>query len=238
MKKKAKKKQTVRQRELKRIKQIMYRGQKRGLTFEITIEDIEKLSTQKLKKIKPITLQKQSYGYFQGDKLRGDKVLKAQNKEEALKRKREKDGSIPFNDAVVWGRGYVDKILQNLYEICDTYDTSINPVHQAGAQMLREMLDNEIATYGRKAVALSAEQNAKSNLSNGENVIFASTQEGKEKHLDDLRYNIRGSLPSDEELENDNYYGELYNAAQENNIDEDGFMIIDEDDDSGLPFDF
>ena len=53
-----------------------------------------------------------------------------------------------------------------------------------------------------------------------------------------MRYNIRGSLPSDEELENDNYYGELYNAAQENNIDEDGFMIIDEDDDSGLPFDF
>lgn len=214
MKKRKNKKITVRERELKRVKQIIYREKKKGLVVKITSSDLEKMKTSELKKIKPITIRKHSSGYWQGEKVTGVEFEKKRKKEMSLKRKQVKRGVIQM-DTSEWERGFTEKVLDTLYELCRQYDSSIDYVERYGASLLKDMLDEEIQKYGRKAVAYSAEQSAQVNMSAGEEIIFASKEIHKQSNLDILRMNIRGALPSKSELDNDKIYDEYYYSMNE-----------------------
>lgn len=210
MKKTKKKKiSQIRSKELKRIKQIIYRAKKLGYIVNYTIKDLEKLSTQKLKTLTAKKIQNESTAYWQGDKISGKEYRKKLKEERQLKRKIIKEGEIPIGTDE-WFIGFDNKVLENLYRLCNEYDSSIVETERVGAYMLRDMLDDEISKYGKHAVTVSAEENAKENIENGEIVIQSSKNEEKISRLHILRCNIRGSLPSDVEEKQDNDYDSKY----------------------------
>lgn len=213
-----KKKLTVREKELKRVKQIIYRERKKGLDVKISKSELEKMTTAQLKKIKPITVRKQSTGYWQGEKVSGVEFEKKRKKELSLKRKLRKGGVIEIG-APGWSDGFINKVLENLYALCDEYDKSVEYTDRYGAFLLRDLLDEEITRYGRKAVAYSVEQHAYSNMETGKIIIQSSDRTKKQLNIDILRMNIRGSLPSDVELKNDRMYDEVLYIQNETDDD-------------------
>lgn len=213
-----KKKLKVRERELKRVKQIIYREKKKGLDVKIDNMYLEKMTTAQLKKIKPITVRKLSTGYWQGEKVSGVEFEKKRKKELSLKRKMKKQGVVEYGTSE-WKAGFTEKVLENLYALCDEYDKSVEYTDRFGAFLLRDLLDEEIAKYGKEAVAYSVEQNAYSNMETGKIIIQSSDRTKKQLNIDILRMNIRGSLPTGSELKNDRMYDEVLYMQNETDDD-------------------
>lgn len=207
----------IRQKELKRVKQAISRLEKKGYTIAAEFKDLAKLSTQKLKTITPKKLRSSASGYWQGEKVSGKELYKRQREEQKLIRKRKKEGVIfesPYNggyyeDGTSIDDLKADVILRRLYELCDSYDNDVAEYIRNNARTLRELLDNEISLYGKKAVAISAEENAKQNYDTGERIIFASTEEKLQYNVNVLRENIRGYIPNENESEQDAEYNML-----------------------------
>lgn len=213
-----KKKLTVREREIKRVKQIIYREKKKGLDVKIAKSDLEKMPTSQIKKIKPITIRKQSTGYWQGEKVSGVEFEKMRKKELSLKRKMKKQGIVEYG-TTEWHAGFTEKVLENLYSLCDEYDKSVEYTDRFGAFLLRDLLDEEISKYGRQAVAYSVEQNAYNNMETGKIIIQSSDRTKKQLNVDILRMNIRGALPNESELQNDRMYDEVLYIQNETDDD-------------------
>jgi len=230
-KNKSKKISSIRQKELKRVKQAIKRLEKKGYTISSEYSDLLKLSTQKLKTITPKKLRSSASGWWLGEKVSGKELYKKQRDELKLKRKLKKQGLIfesAFNENVYESGEDVeelkaDVILKRLYELCAEYDNDATEYIRGNAKVLRDLLDKEIKTYGKKAVAISAEENANMNMETGEKIIFASTQEQLDENVQMLIDNIRGYIPNESESELDSEYrallqniyngieGEIYN---------------------------
>ena len=211
----------IRAKELKRVKQAISRLEKKGFQIASEFKDLAKLSTQKLKTITPKKLRSSASGYWQGEKVSGKELYKKQREEAKLIRKRKRDGVI-FESPVDYGIYEdgtsvedlkADVILRRLYELCDEYDNDVAEYIRNNARTLRELLDNEISLYGKKAVAISAEENAKQNYDTGERIIFASTDEQLKYNVNILRENIRGYIPDEDESEQDAEYNELLESV-------------------------
>lgn len=219
---KSKKKMSkIRAKELKRVKQAISRLEKKGYQIPAEFKDLAKLSTQKLKTITPKRLRSSASGYWQGEKVSGKELYKKQREEAKLIRKRKRDGVI-FESPVDYGIYEdgtsvedlkADVILRRLYELCDEYDNDVAEYIRNNAQTLRELLDNEISLYGKKAVAISAEENARQNYDTGERIIFASTDEQLKYNVNILRENIRGYIPDEDESEQDVEYNALLESV-------------------------
>lgn len=211
----------IRQKELKRVKQAISRLEKKGFQIASEFKDLAKLSTQKLKTITPKKLRSSASGYWQGEKVSGKELYKKQREEQKLIRKRKKAGVIfesPYNggyyeDGTSIDDLKADVILRRLYELCDSYDNDVAEYIRNNARTLRELLDNEISLYGKKAVAISAEENAKQNYDTGERIIFASTEEKLQYNVNVLRENIRGYIPNENESEQDGEYNMLLESV-------------------------
>lgn len=211
----------IRQKELKRVKQAISRLEKKGFQIASEFKDLAKLSTQKLKTITPKKLRSSASGYWQGEKVTGKELYKKQRQEMKLIRKRKKAGVIfetPYNGGYYEDGTSVDDlkadvILRRLYELCDSYDNDVAEYIRNNARTLRELLDNEISLYGKKAVAISAEENAKQNYDTGERIIFASTEEKLQYNVNVLRENIRGYIPNENESEQDAEYNMLLESV-------------------------
>lgn len=220
----------IRQKELKRVKQAIRRLEKKGFQIASEFKDLTNLSTQKLKTITPKKLRASASGYWQGEKVSGKELYKKQREEQKLIRKRKKAGIIfesPYNGGYYEDGTSVDDlkadvILRRLYELCDSYDNDVAEYIRNNARTLRELLDNEIILYGKKAVAISAEENAKQNYDTGERIIFASTEEKLQYNVNVLRENIRGYIPDESESEQDVEYNMLLESVHymESDIDE------------------
>lgn len=211
----------IRQKELKRVKQAIRRLENKGYQIASEFKDLAKLSTQKLKTITPKKLRSSASGYWQGEKVSGKELYKKQREEAKLIRKRKRDGVI-FESPVDYGIYEdgtsvedlkADVILRRLYELCDEYDNDVAEYIRNNAQTLRELLDNEISSYGKKAVAISAEENARQNYDTGERIIFASTDEQLKYNVNILRENIRGYIPDESESELDGEYNMLLESV-------------------------
>lgn len=219
---KSKKKMSkIRAKELKRVKQAVRRLEKKGYTVAAEYKNLDRLSTQKLKTITPKVLRRSASGYWQGEKVSGKELYKKQREEQKLIRKRKRDGVI-FESPVDYGFYEdgtsvddlkADVILRRLYELCDEYDNDVAEYIRNNAQTLRELLNNEISLYGKKAVAISAEENARQNYGTGERIIFASTDEQLKYNVNILRENIRGYIPDENESEQDAEYNELLESV-------------------------
>lgn len=209
----------IRAKELKRVKQAISRLQKKGFQIASEFKDLTKLSTQKLKTITPKVLRRSASGYWQGEKVSGKELYKKQRQEMKLIRKLKRDGLIFEKDEKTYEDGTnidslkADVILRRLYELCDSYDSDIAEYIRNNARTLRELLDNEISIYGKKAVAISAEENAKQNYDTGERIIFASTEEKLQYNVNVLRENIRGYIPDEDESEQDAEYNMLLESV-------------------------
>lgn len=209
----------IRQKELKRVKQAISRLEKKGFQIASEFKDLAKLSTQKLKTITPKKLRASASGYWQGEKVSGKELYKKQRQEMKLIRKRKRDGLIFEKSAGIYEDGTsvddlkADVILRRLYELCDSYDNDVAEYIRNNARTLRELLDNEISLYGKKAVAISAEENAKQNYDTGERIIFASTEEKLQYNVNVLRENIRGYIPNEDESEQDAEYNMLLESV-------------------------
>lgn len=220
----------IRTKEIKRVKQAISRLEKKGFQIASEFKDLAKLSTQKLKTITPNVLRRSATGYWQGEKVSGKELYKRQREEMKLIRKRKRDGVIfeSIVDLAVYEDGTnienlkADVILRRLYELCDEYDNDVAEYIRNNARTLRELLNNEIYLYGKKAVAISAEENAKQNYATGERIIFASTDEKLQYNVNVLRENIRGYIPDENETEQDAEYNELLESVHymESDIDE------------------
>lgn len=219
MRSKKKKISKIRQKELKRVKQAISRLEKKGYQISTEFKDLSKLSTQKLKTITPKKLRSSASGWWQGEKVTGKELYKKQRQEMKFKRKRKKEGVIfqtpdgTYEDGTNVNDLKVDVILRRLYELCDTYDDDVMEYIRENAQTLRELLDNEVRTYGKKAVAISAEENAQQNYDTGERIIFASTEEKQQYNVNILRDNIRGYIPNESESELDEEYNMLLESV-------------------------
>lgn len=209
----------IRQKELKRVKQAISRLEKKGFQISSEFKDLAKLSTQKLKTITPKKLRASSSGYWQGEKVSGKELYKKQREEQKLIRKRKKEGVIfetpdgTYEDGTNIDDLKADVILRRLYELCDEYDNDVAEYIRNNARTLRELLDNEISLYGKKAVAISAEENARQNYDTGERIIFASTEEKLQYNVNVLRENIRGYIPDESESEQDAEYNMLLESV-------------------------
>lgn len=211
----------IRQKELKRVKQAISRLEKKGFQIASEFKDLAKLSTQKLKTITPKKLRASATGYWQGEKVSGKELYKKQRQEMKLIRKRKKEGLIfestynggYYEDGTSIDDLKADVILRRLYELCDSYDNDVAEYIRNNARTLRELLDNEISLYGKKAVAISAEENAKQNYDTGERIIFASTEEKLQYNVNVLRENIRGYIPNEDESEQDAEYNMLLESV-------------------------
>lgn len=219
MKSKKKKISKIRQKELKRVKQAISRLEKKGYQISVEFKDLAKLSTQKLKTITPKKLRSSASGWWQGEKVTGKELYKKQRQEMKFKRKRKKEGVIFQTPDGIYEDGTnvndlkADVILRRLYELCDSYDDDVLEYIRDNAQTLRELLDNEVHTYGKKAVAISAEENAHQNYDTGERIIFASTEEKLQYNVNILRENIRGYIPNESESEQDAEYNMLLESV-------------------------
>lgn len=209
----------IRTKELKRVKQAISRLQKKGYEISAEYKDLTKLSTQKLKTITPKVLRRTASGYWQGEKVTGKELYKRQREEMKLIRKRKREGVIFEKDINNYEDGTsidglkADVILRRLYELCDSYDSDVAEYIRNNAKTLRELLDNEIILYGKKAVAISAEENARQNYDTGERIIFASTDEKLQYNVNVLRENIRCYIPDENESEQDAEYNELLESV-------------------------
>lgn len=220
----------IRTKELKRVKQAINRLEKKGFQISSEFKDLAKLSTQKLKTINPKVLRRTASGYWQGEKVSGKELYKRQREEMKIIRRRKKAGIIfespidygTYNDGTDIDALKADVIIRRLYELCDEYDNDVAEYIRNNAQTLRDLLDNEINTYGIVAVAISAEENARQNYDTGERIIFASTEEKLQYNVSILRENIRGYIPDESESEQDAEYNELLDSLHymESNIDE------------------
>lgn len=212
---KTKKISKIRTKELKRVKQAISRLEKKGFQIASEFKDLARLSTQKLKTITPKVLRRTATGYWQGEKVSGKELYKMQRQEMKLIRKRKRAGVIFEKDNNRYEDGTsiddlkADVILRRLYELCDSYDNDVAEYIRNNARTLRELLDNEISLYGKKAVVISAEENAKQNYDTGERIIFASTEEKLQYNVNVLRENIRGYIPDESESEQDAEYNML-----------------------------
>ena len=208
----------IRQKQLKRVKQAVRRLEKKGYHIASEFKDLAKLSTQKLKTITPKVLRRSATGYWQGEKVSGKELYKRQREEMKLIRRRkrevifEKDDNI-YDDGTSIDDLKTDVILRRLYELCDSYDNDVAEYIRNNSRTLRELLDNEIRLYGKKAVAISAEENAKQNYDTGERIIFASTEEKLQYNVNVLRENIRGYIPDENESEQDAEYNALLESV-------------------------
>lgn len=209
----------IRQKELKRVKQAITRLEKKGYTIAAEFKDLTKLSTQKLKTITPKVLRRTASGYWQGEKVSGKELYKRQREELKLIRKRKRDGVIFEKDNNTYEDGTsiddlkADVIIRRLYALCDEYDNDVAEYIRNNAKTLRNLLDNEISLYGIKAVAISAEENARQNYDTGERIIFASTEEKLQYNVNVLRENIRGYIPDKNESEQDVEYNMLLESV-------------------------
>lgn len=218
----------IRTKELKRVKQAISRLEKKGYQIASEFKDLTKLTTQKLKTITPKVLRRTASGYWQGEKVTGKELYKKQREEMKLIRKLKRDGLIFEKDNNTYEDGTsieelkAGVILRRLYELCDSYDNDVAEYIRNNARTLRELLDNEISIYGKKAVAISAEENAKQNYDTGERIIFASTEEKLQYNVNVLRENIRGYIPDEDESEQDAEYNMLLESVHymESDIDE------------------
>ena len=205
----------IRQKELKRVKQAIARLEKKGFQIASEFKDLAKLSTQKLKTINPKVLRRTASGYWQGEKVSGKELYKKQREEMKLIRKRRREGVIFEKDNNTYADGAditvlkADVIIRRLYELCESYDNDVAEYIRNNSRTLRELLDNEISLYGVKAVAISAEENARQNYDTGERIIFASTEEKLQYNVNILRENIRGYIPDESESEQDAEYNML-----------------------------
>ena len=211
----------IRQKELKRVKQAISRLEKKGYQIGAEFKDLAKISTQKLKTITPKRLRSSSTGWWQGEKISGKELYKKQRQEMKLIRKRKKDGVIfqisddTYKDGTNVDDLKSDVILRHLYELCDSYDNDVAEYIRNNARTLRNLLDSEISLYGKKAVAISAEENARQNYDTGERIIFASTEEKLQYNVSILRENIRGYIPNETESEQDAEYNMLLESTPE-----------------------
>lgn len=209
----------IRQKELKRVKQAISRLEKKGYAISAEFKDLAKLSTQKLKTITPKLLRRTATGYWQGEKVSGKELYKKQREEMKIIRRRKKEGVIFEKDGNTYEDGTnieelkAGVILKRLYELCDSYDNDVTEYIRNNARTLRELLDNEISLYGKKAVAISAEENARQNYDTGERIIFASTEEKLQYNVNVLRENIRGYIPDVDESEQDAEYSMLLESV-------------------------
>lgn len=205
----------IRQKELKRVKQAISRLEKKGFQIASEFKDLTKLSTQKLKTITPKALRRSASGYWQGEKVSGKELYKRQREEMKLIREIKRKGVIFEKDENTYEDGTnindlkTDTILRRLYELCAEYDNDVAEYIRNNAKTLRNLLDNEIALYSKKAVAISAEENARQNYDTGERIIFASTEEKLQYNVNVLRENIRGYIPDESESEQDAEYNVL-----------------------------
>ena len=220
----------IRTKELKRVKQAITRLEKKGFQIASEFKDLTKLSTQKLKTITPKALRRTASGYWQGEKVSGKELYKKQREEMKLIRRRKRDGIIfespidlgIYEDGTGIDALKADVIIRRLYELCDSYDNDVAEYIRNNARTLRELLDSEISLYGIKAVAISAEENARQNYDTGERIIFASTEEKLQYNVNVLRENIRGYIPDESESEQDAEYNMLLESVHymESDIDE------------------
>ena len=218
---KTKKISKIRTKELKRVKQAISRLEKKGFQIASEFKDLAKLSTQKLKTITPKVLRRTASGYWQGEKVSGKELYKKQREEMKLIRKRKREGVI-FENPIDYGFYEdgtsiddlkADVIIKRLYALCDEYDNDVAEYIRNNAKTLRNLLDNEISLYGIKAVAISAEENARQNYDTGERIIFASTEEKLQYNVNVLRENIRGYIPDESESEQDAEYNMLLESV-------------------------
>lgn len=209
----------IRGKELKRVKQAISRLEKKGYQIAEEFKDLAKLSTQKLKTINPKKLRSTASGWWEGEKVTGKELYKKQRQEMKFKRKRKKEGVIfqaldgTYEDGTSADELKADVILRRLYELCDNYDNDVVEYIRNNTRTLREVLENEIKLYGKKAVAISAEENAQQNYDTGERIIFASTEEKLQYNVNILRENIRGYIPNESESEQDAEYNMLLESV-------------------------
>lgn len=219
---KAKKKiSKIRAKELKRVKQAVGRLEKKGFQIASEFKDLTHLSTQKLKTITPKKLRASASGYWQGEKVSGKELYKKQREEAKLIRKRKRDGVI-FESPVDYGYYEdgtsvddlkTDVILRRLYELASEYDNDETEYMRHNAFKLKELLDEEIKKYGKMKVAISTEENARTNYETGEAIIYASTDEKLKTNVATLINNIEGYIPNEEENEVISEYIQLVENA-------------------------
>lgn len=217
---KAKKKiSKIRAKELKRVKQAISRLEKKGYQISAEFKDLAKLSTQKLKTITPKRLRSSASGYWQGEKVSGKELYKKQREEAKLIRKRKKEGVIfetpdgTYEDGTNIDDLKTDIILRRLYELASEYDNDETEYMRHNAFKLKELLDEEIKKYGKMKVAISTEENARTNYETGEAIIYASTDEKLKTSVATLINNIEGYIPNDAENELISEYIQLVENA-------------------------
>ena len=212
--------------QLKRIRQFISRAEKRGYRFDSEFKNqLTELSTQKLKNLTPKKLYEKSQAISEetGKVITGTERRKEERKEVARKaqetrrrHKAEREQREYYDyaerDYSEYETSYEDTILTNIESLIRQYEDSDIAVRQYGSSLLQQLLDEEIANYGRKAVALACENAPTEAIRASQIAIYSSDQSQKDMNIQELRNIITsGVIPS---IEQSKQMGETMEAQE------------------------
>lgn len=224
---------TQHQKQLRRVRDFIRRAKRRGYEFspELT-SNLSNLSTQKLKSLTPNKLYEQATSKIYGTEMSGTKARQIERSLSAKKgaqTRRTKAEEIRHNyyqrtnpqQESEEPTSYEDTVLTQIYDLLETYIASSTIKLSYGANLLKETLDSEIATFGRAKVAQALENNPSEALECAISVIEESTPEKKGNAKTRLITIIRGDIPTIDEIKPYSDYMDSIDSVYAQNEDED-----------------
>ena len=206
-------------RQLKRVRQLIRRAEKRGYQFDTGLKQSLKadtLSTQKLKTLTSSKLYSQAKYSLYGSEISGtearaiERSLAAKKGAETRRRRAEeiRDRYYDYSDRDYADyddtTSYEDKILSEVEDEIATYYFSSTMMLAHNAKTLDIVLKEEIARYGRRKVAISMELAPEEVKARVKNVFEASTDDKLRTAITDFLLLIRGEIPTLEDSTNVN----------------------------------
>lgn len=223
---------TKHQKQLRRVRDFIRRAKRRGYEFspELT-SNLSNLSAQKLKSLTPNKLYEQAVSKIYGTEMSGTKAREIERSISAKKgaqTRRSKAEDIRHNyyqrtnpqQESDEPSSYEDTVLTQIYDLLDTYITSSTINLSYGANLLKETLDSEIATFGRVKVAQALENSPSEALECAVAVIEESTPEKKGNARTRLITIIRGDIPTIDEIKPYSDYMDSIDSVYAQNEDE------------------
>lgn len=216
------------EKELKRIKQFIRRAEKRGYRFPDNVippkpKRITRASVSRLQKIKPQTLYKKATALSESGKIvsgterraeerrasavKGARTRKARERQrtasgvdfETERRRQDEEEQRRLREDEAFRRKFEEGEI--VYNMILEAIADIDKYHKRAAEHVKEILDREIATYGRDAVLRTIGETPGEVLELAE--IALRYNPGDSRHdnaVNELVNIIRGTVPTAEEM--------------------------------------
>lgn len=221
------------EKELKRIKQFMYRAGKRGFLFPEDVlpskpQKITKRSVERLKKINPESLYKKATyydpikgGFIKGTERRKQERTTAAQKAARTRKARAKRGKQYATDydqseLVV----QTETVLQRVEAMIAEWDMSQFPSwmqkrKEHDKNVLQSMLNGAIESEGRDVVARRCEQHATEMIALTEQALYDSKSESSSAALNQISAIILGRALSFDESAYFTDWSEIFESDEE-----------------------